>query len=185
LDIQYFRILASTTLLYGAQRNDAHGRSRELPMFRSALRLALTVVLVTVAIPAGAEERAANGMAAPSEAVAQAWAKEAKEAAAINARRPSSKAVKALYGTYGVLQGLDMYSTVLARNRGASEVNPMMNTGYTQATAMKALMTAATIASVKAIEKKNKKAAIATMITMNAVSALVVANNFRNASRLK
>jgi hypothetical protein len=154
-------------------------------MFRSALRFALTAVLVTVAIPATAEERAANGMVAPSEAVAQAWAKEAKAAEAMNARRPSSKAVKALYGSYGVLQGLDMYSTIVARNRGASEVNPMMNVGYTQATALKALMTAATIASVKAMEKKNKKAAIATMITMNAVTAVVVANNFKNARRLK
>lgn len=154
-------------------------------MFRSAFRVALTAVLVTVAIPATAEEQAANGLVAPSEAVAQAWAKEAKEAEAANARRPSSKAVKALYGSYGVLQGLDMYSTIVARNRGASEANPMMNSGYTQAATMKVLLTAATIASVKAIEKKNKKAAIATMITMNAVSALVVANNFRNASRLK
>jgi hypothetical protein len=129
-----------------------------------------------------ARQRAVEGLVAPSNAVAEAWAKEAKEAETL---RPSSKAVKALFGPYVVLHGLDMYSTIAARNRGAREVNPVMNVGYTQAIVMKTLMTAATIASVKAIEKKNKRAAIATMITINAVSAIVVANNLRNASRLK
>lgn len=153
-------------------------------MIRSAARFALAAILIGFAGPATAEERSGR-LVAPSQAVAQAWAREAREADRAKALRPSSKTVNTLAGTYGALQALDMYSTIVARNKGAREVNPLMNTGYTQATALKAVMTATTLLGVKQLEKKNKKAAIVTMVAMNAVSAAVVATNFRNADRLK
>ena len=153
-------------------------------MTRSAAQFALAAVLVTFAGPAIAEERAER-LVAPSQAVAEAWAREAREARRVEALRPSSKGVKVLFGSYATLQGLDMYSTIVARNSGAREVNPLMNTGYANAATFKAVMTATTLIGVKKLEKKNKKAAIVTMVTMNVVSAAVVATNFRNARRLQ
>ena len=153
-------------------------------MVRFAARLALAAIVVSVAVPAAAGERSGN-VVAPSQAVAEAWAKEARERERAAARRPSSKTVTVLAGSYGALQGLDMYSTIIARNRGAREVNPLMNTGYAQATALKAVMTATTVIAMKQLEKKNKKAAIATLVAMNAVSGAVIATNFKNAQRLK
>jgi hypothetical protein len=153
-------------------------------MVRFAARLALATTLVSFAVPVAAEERSRN-VAAPSQAVADAWAKEARERERAQATRPSSRTVNVLAGSYGVLQGLDMYSTVVARNRGAREVNPLMNTGYAQAAIFKAAMTTTTLLAVKRLEKKNKTAAIATMVAMNVVSAVVVTTNFKNAQRLK
>lgn len=153
-------------------------------MTRSALRTIAAIVLVTAATPVQAEERAANGLTAPSKAVADAWAREAQERREFDGRE-GSKATTILYGSYGALQGLDMYSTVVARNRGAREVNPLMDGGYAQAGMFKALMGAGTFAGVKVLEKKNKKAAIVTLVVMNAVTATVAVNNFRNARRLK
>jgi hypothetical protein len=154
-------------------------------MLRSAARLAFACVLVTVAVPSAAEQRAVNAPVAPSQAVADAWAREAREAQEAEARRPSTRALKGLYGSYGVLQGLDMYSTIAARSNGAREVNPTMNLGYAQATALKAGMAATSLIAVRSLAKKNKKAAVVTMIVMNAVTAVVVANNVRVARRLK
>lgn len=153
-------------------------------MVRFAARVALTAILVGFAVPAAAEERSGK-VTAPSQAVAKAWTKEARDRERVAARRPASKTVNVLAASYGALQGLDMYSTILARNRGAREVNPLMNTGYTQATALKTVMTVTTLIAVKRLEKKNKKAAMAALVAMNAVSAVVVATNFKNAQRLK
>ena len=153
-------------------------------MVRFAARLMVAAVLVGFAVPAAAGERSGH-VVAPSQAVADAWAKEARERARVGSRRPSSKTVNTLAVSYGALQGLDMYSTVLARSRGAREVTPLMNTEYTQATALKAVMTTTTILAAKRLEKKNKKAAVATLVAMNVVSAVVVTTNFKNAQRLK
>lgn len=153
-------------------------------MTRSALRTVAAIVLVTAATPVQAEERAANSLTAPSKAVADAWAREAQDRRELGGQK-GSRAAAILYGSYGVLQGLDMYSTVVARNAGAREMNPLMDGGYAQAGIFKVLMGAGTFASVKVLEKKNRKAAIVTLVVMNAVTATVAANNFRNARRLK
>jgi cytochrome bd-type quinol oxidase subunit 2 len=147
-------------------------------MRRPFIGSVLVVLMLGVAVPVAAEERSTEGIVAPASAVAAAWTKD-------DASRSSSKTIKALYGSYGVLQGLDMYSTIAARQRGAVEANPLMNTGFTHGAAFKALMGATTMLTVKAIEKKNKKAAIVTMIALNSVTAIVVANNIRNARRLR
>ena len=153
-------------------------------MVRFPARFILAAIFVSFAIPAAAGERSGNPVA-PSQAVADAWAKEARERARVESRRPSSKTVNVLAASYGVLQGLDMYSTVIARSRGAREVNPLMNTGYAQASVLKAVMTTTTILATKRLEKRNKKAAVATLVAMNVVTGIVVSTNFKNAQRLK
>jgi len=139
-----------------------------------AASLVATLMLSTVSV--AAQERPRGELVAPSPAVAAAWAKEAGG---------SSGAVRTLYASYGVLQGLDMVSTVVARNRGAVEANPVMGGGYAKGVAIKASAGAFTMLAVRAIEKKNKKAALFTMIALNVATAAVVANNVRVARRLR
>jgi hypothetical protein len=146
-------------------------------MLRSLFRPAVTVLLLTVAAPVCAADKAAERVE-PSAAVAAAWRAEAGQ------RGPSPKALKALYGSYGALQVLDMASTVSARSRGAREVNPMLAGGYGQATATKALMAGASVAAVQLLSKKSRKTAFVTMIALNVASAAVVMNNVRNARQL-
>lgn len=146
-------------------------------MLRRFICSVVAVVVLSVAVPVAAAETSADAQSTPSTEVVPVWAKETPES--------SSAAVKALYGSYGVLQGLDMYSTIVARQRGAVEANPLMNTGFTRAAGFKAVMCATTMLAVKGIEKKNKKAAIVMMIALNSATAIVVANNVRNARHLR
>jgi hypothetical protein len=146
-------------------------------LFRS-LAGSILAVLIMSAVPMAAAERPEAGAApvAPTQAVAWAWAKESGG---------SSAAVRALYVTYGVTQVLDVVSTNLARSRGAVEANPMMQGGAARGMALKAVTGMVTMLAVRAIEKKSKKAAVITMIGVNVMTAAVVANNIRNAQRLK
>ena len=147
-------------------------------MFRTLTASALaTLMLATCAVgSAAAEERPSSAVVAPNALVAKAWAKEAGG---------SSVAVKTLLVTYGVVQGLDMASTVMARNRGAVEANPMMGGSYGKGVAVKAALGAVSVFAVRAIEKNSRKAAVITMIAMNVGTAAVVAHNMRNAKRLR
>ena len=184
-------------------------------MFRPAMRFSVIALALGVALPVAAQEptrdlvapspavaaawvreaserqalktkSASDGLGrtldAPSPAVAGPWATETNEGQAYSR---SSKSLKALYASYGVLQGLDMYSTIAARRNGARELNPIMSGSYAQATLVKGLVSAGTMAAVKRIEKTNKKAATFTMVAINVVTAAVVVNNFRNARRLR
>jgi hypothetical protein len=144
-------------------------------MFRSIAAALVTALMFSVS-PVAAAEGPGTEPVAPNAVVAKAWAKEAGG---------SSAAVRTLYATYGVVQGLDMVSTVVARNRGAVEANPGMQGSYAKGVAVKAAMGAVTMLAVRAIEKKSKKAAIITMIGANVATAAVVAHNIRNAQRLK
>lgn len=139
-------------------------------MIRSfAAALVSTAVLVS-ATPAMAQQPAA-----PSKAVAAAWAKE----------QGSSTTLKALVASYGATAGLDIISTKMARERGAIEANPMMAGSMGRALAMKAAMGATTVFAAHEIGKKNRKAAVFTMIALDVVQAAVVANNLHNAQRLR
>jgi hypothetical protein len=138
-------------------------------MIRTIAASALTALMLC-SVAVNAEERPTSVPVAPSEAVARAWAKEAGR---------SSTAVRTMFATYGVVQGLDMVSNYAARNRGAVEANPVMRGSYGKGIAVKAAMGAATIFAVRAIEKKSKKAAIVTMIALNVGTAAVIANNLR------
>jgi hypothetical protein len=146
-------------------------------MLRSLFRPVVTVLLLTIATPLWAADKAAEPMA-PSAAVAAAWKAEAGQ------KGSSSKALIALYGSYSALQALDMASTISARNRGAREVNPILAGSYGQATATKALMAGASVAAVQLVAKKSRKAAFVTMIALNVATAAVVMNNVRNARQL-
>lgn len=143
-------------------------------MFRT-LAASLAASLMLSVVPVAASERPSEPVA-PSAAVAAAWAKESKG---------SSAAVRTLYATYGVVQGLDMASTMVARNRGAVEANPVMQGSYAKGVAVKAALGAVTVLAVRGIEKKSKKAAIITMIGLNVATAAVVAKNVQNAKRLR
>jgi hypothetical protein len=141
-------------------------------MFRTIAVFVLASLMLSTVSAAAAD--GPNGPIAPTQAVAKAWAQEAKDV-------KGSSAVRTLYATYGVAQGLDIVSTMVARSNGAAEANPMMQGGLARGLAVKAAMGAVTVLAVHAIEKKNKKAAIVTMIALNVATAAVVANNFHNA----
>jgi len=145
-------------------------------MFRSITASVLASLTMLTAVPVAAAERPDATPVAPSAAVAREWAKEAGG---------SSATFRTLLATYAVVQGLDMASTMTARKRGAVEANPVMQGGYGKGIAVKAAMGAVTMLAVRGIEKKSKKAAVITMIAMNVGTAMVVANNMRNAGRLK
>ncbi len=147
-------------------------------MFRSITRFAAAALAITMltSVSAAAEERRSTDPVAPSAAVAAAWAKESQG---------SSATMRTLYATYGVAQGLDMVSTIVARNRGAMEANPMMQGSYAKGVAVKTAMGAVTMLAVRSMEKHHKKAAVITMVALNAVTATVVANNMHNAAKLK
>lgn len=98
--------------------------------------------------------------------------------------RPAmSPALKTLLGSYTVLQGLDVYSTAVARRAGAYEANPVMDGPMGQALAVKAATGALTYYAVHKMAKKNRKAAVITMAVLNGVTAAIVANNMKNARR--
>lgn len=144
-------------------------------MIRTVAATVLVVLAFTVS-PVRAEERKSSDPIAPSPAVAAAWAKEAGS---------GSASVRALFVSYAAVQGLDMASTMTARNRGAVEANPIMQGSYAKGMAVKAGLGAVTMLAVRQIEKKSKKTAVITMIAANVATAAVVANNMRNARRLR
>jgi hypothetical protein len=139
--------------------------------------LVLTMILAGVPATVSAADTDEKAQLAPSPAVQAAWEREQ--------RRPEPAALKALYGSYVAFQGLDVWSTVAARRNGAREQNPLMSGNLAQGLAFKSLMAAGTITATKAMARKNRKAAFVTMIAANTVTALVVANNARNARRAR
>jgi hypothetical protein len=97
-------------------------------------------------------------------------------------RRPAL--LPALYGTYAVLQGMDLVSTRKALSAGAREGNPVMGSGNLGTTiALKAATGAATVYFVEKTWKKHRVGAIVLMAAINGASAAVVAHNNRNASQ--
>ena len=143
--------------------------------------IVMSMLLVSAAPVFASEENGEGQLVAPSKAVADAWAREARHSGSL--KRPH-KALNALQITYAGLQAADMWTTIAARNNGAREVNPLMDGSYAKGMAFKAAMTASTMLATRAMAKKNnKKAAIVTMILVNGVTAAVVANNVRHARR--
>jgi hypothetical protein len=148
-------------------------------MSRSVIATVAAAVVLTTATPVAAQEPVQASqpvdLAAVTTPVLDSWAYE----------RPSSapNALKALYGSYGVLQGLDLYSTSVALKAGAHEMNPVMNGGAAAAAAVKAAMSLTTYYAVHRMAKKNRKGAIVTMAILNGITATVVANNLKNSRR--
>lgn len=145
-------------------------------MIRSAIYPLAFALVLTSTVPAVAADPA-DGQ--PSPGGAAAWAREREETG------PSSVAFKFAYGSFGALTTMDMISTVAARQRGAREVNPLMDGSYGSAAAVKAAFAAATFGGMKALEKKSRKGAFMTIVAVNAATAVVAVSNFRNAQRLR
>ncbi len=145
-------------------------------MFRTIAASALATLMLSGVCAAAAGPTTDADPVATNRAVAAARAKDANG---------SSTAIRTLFATYGVVQSLDMVSTVVARNRGAVEANPVMRGSYAKGVAIKTAVGAFTVFAVHGIEKKNKKAALVTMIALNVATAAVVAHNMRVARRLR
>jgi len=93
---------------------------------------------------------------------------------------PRPSALIALYVSYGVTQGLDVFSTRRALERGGREGNPLAGSVGRSTAAMAAIKVASTTGIVLLTEKlwkHNRVAAIVMMVTLNAVNVVVVAHN--------
>jgi hypothetical protein len=93
-------------------------------------------------------------------------------------------ALPALYGTYAVLQAMDVISTRKAIAAGSRETNPLTNAGSLGTLlAVKAIGGAATMYFAEKAWKKNRVGAIVLMTALNGATAAVVAHNAHNARR--
>lgn len=92
-------------------------------------------------------------------------------------------AVTALYGSYAALQVLDLVTTRKALSAGATEANPIMNTGGAAQIAAKVAGSAATVYFAERAWKKNRAGAIVLMAVINGATAAVVARNAQHARR--
>lgn len=156
-------------------------------MFRRAAVLTLTLIVAgLLAVPAAAQEATLTSATPLADATARAAT---DDAGALNLwalsqqpKRPAT--LNVLYGSYGVLQAMDLVSTSKALGAGAHEANPLIKKGNMGATlAVKAAGGAATFLIAEKMWKKNRAGAIALMAVANSVSAAVVAHNYRNARR--
>ena len=94
----------------------------------------------------------------------------------------------ALYASSVALQALDAHSTLTALKHGAREANPMMQGVAGNPTALIAVKAGAAVGTIYFAEKlwrRNRVAAVALMTAVNGVSAIVVAHNYKVASRLR
>lgn len=92
-----------------------------------------------------------------------------------------------LYISFGTLQALDVHSTLLAVNRGARELNPLVaSLAYDGAglTIVKAGTTAATIYATERLAKTHPRLAVVIMTGLVVGSAAVVAHNYSVARQL-
>ena len=92
-------------------------------------------------------------------------------------------ALMPLYASFATLQGLDVYTTRRALDRGAQEANPLMRAAVERDSTMIAMKAAGSVVSIWATErlwkKKHRKLAVACGVLLNVVSGLVVMNNYR------
>ena len=145
--------------------------------------LALMVVLIftfTVA-PASAQESSSLQLDLTAMQLTTA-APPAEMLAAPRPQRPA--ALVPLYISFGVLQVLDMHSTLRALERGAGEANPLMKGVADSAVGMatvKAAAGAGVIFAAERIWKHNKVAAVLFMTATNSAMAWVVQHNRRAA----
>src|SRR5260221_12862785 len=158
-------------------------------MFPRAATLTLTFLFPGPLSLAAADRAApAAGPTALAGAVASA-AKDGKDAAPVtlwtlsqHPKRPL--ALPVLYGTYGLLQAMNIMSTKKALRAGAKEATPLMRKGNMGTTlAIKAASGVATVYVVEKMWKKNRIGPIALMTAVNGVTAAVVAHNLRNGAR--
>jgi hypothetical protein len=90
--------------------------------------------------------------------------------------------------SFATLQGLDAHSTILALNRGARESNAIVAPfadNRPALIALKAGTAAGVLYMTDRVARQNKLAGIVIMAAANSTYAMVVANNYRIASRLR
>lgn len=108
--------------------------------------------------------------------------------APVNRGAGSSAALKSLYASTAIVQGLDVHSTMAVLNRGGGEGNPIMGGLVKHKAAfigVKAAVAVSTIMAARQIAKRNKVAAIVTLVAINSAYVFVVQHNYRVASSVK
>jgi hypothetical protein len=96
--------------------------------------------------------------------------------------------LRALYVGFGVLQGLDVYTTRVALKSGAREANPLMVGLAGRPAALVAAKAAATFGTVYLVERlrvRNRVAAVVTMAAIDSAYAMLVVRNARVAGGLR
>ena len=146
-----------------------------------------TLLVLGVAAPAYPQDLVIAATEAPIDATAierasaphLTWTAPATEPTVVALKRRPGMLVS-LYVTAGALQVMDLYTTSRGLKAGARETNPLIGNGNAGTTiALKATTTAVGIVVAERMWKKNKVGALITMLAANAVTAAVVANNYR------
>lgn len=88
-----------------------------------------------------------------------------------------------LYASLTTLQVLDLHSTLHARINGAQELNPLVGRSKVSLWAMKTAAAGVMVYLVERTWKKNPAAAVALAVGMNSAYLMIVARNYRVASR--
>jgi len=93
-----------------------------------------------------------------------------------------------LYLSFATLQMFDARSTILAINRGARELNPLVRWFDGDPIAISVMKLGITAGTIVLAEKlwrgDNRTAAVLSMLAINSAYAIVVAHNYRTANRL-
>lgn len=108
--------------------------------------------------------------------------------APVNRGAGSSAALKSLYASTAIMQGLDVHSTMAVLKHGGGEANPLMGGLVKNKAAfigVKAAVAASTILAARQIGKRNKVAAIVTLVAINSAYAFVVQHNYRVAGSVQ
>lgn len=92
---------------------------------------------------------------------------------------------RTMYVTFGILQGVDAYTTIRGVSNGAREVNPLMRGvagSPAGVIAMKAAATAAPIYLAERLRRRSHVSAVVVLAALNSAMAIVVAHNAQNVS---
>jgi hypothetical protein len=153
----------------------------------AANTLTTTVLFPASLVPAVTPAVSADTASAEAAVAAVPVPPVRRPVASIEQSRPM--ALPLLYVAQGALQAMDMHSTYSAISLGAHEANPLMQGVVKNKGAMLAVkmgVAASTIWMSESMWKRgNRMGAIATMIVANAVTAVVVAHNYRLAQQLQ
>jgi hypothetical protein len=149
-------------------------------MFRRATALTLTFVFANALALAAADNDATAKSATPIGSAVESAAKVVDPSVSLwtlsqTPRRPMM--LPALYGTYAVLQAMDVMSTKKAITAGGQEANPVMRGNMGRSIALKAASGAATVYFVEKAWKKSRIGAIVLMAAINSATAAIVAHN--------
>ena len=159
-------------------------------MICRATALTLTLLFATTSTLSAQETTPPIPVAAAplAEAIVRAGTLDAGQTVTLwsMSQAPSKRPVMlpVLYGSYGLLQAMDIVSTQKAITAGAQEANPLAKGGNLGSTiAIKAGTGAVTFLAAEKLWKKSRVGAIALMVAANGLSAVVVSHNLGNARR--